>query len=112
SYLLPQTARSVKDLRAIEQRARVVGSALVAVESDRPDERAAAAIEVRDNVLALGKDLVASVTFDRKVEREFAWTNRWLYADLADLRAAHDALVEQVARAKLAENPLYVGLDD
>jgi predicted RND superfamily exporter protein len=112
SYLLPQTARSVKDLRAIEQRARVIGTALVAVESDEGDERAAAATEVRDRIVALGENLVASVTFDRKVEREFAWANRWLYADLADLRAARDALVDELARAKLAANPLYVGLDD
>ena len=112
SYLLPQSARSVRDLRAIERRARVIGTALIAVRSDDPQHRERAAREVRDRVARLGTRLVASVTFDRRTERQYAWAHRWLFADLADLRAARDALSAEIDRAKLEANPLYVSLDD
>src|SRR5512146_2163796 len=39
SYLLPQSARSVQDLRAIERRARVIGTAMIAVQSANPQHR-------------------------------------------------------------------------
>ena len=112
SYLLPQSARSVKDLRAIERRARVIGTAMIAVQSANPQHREQAAREVRERLLGLGETLVASVTFDRRVERQYAWTHRWLFADLSDLEAARDALADEIAQAKLAANPLYVSLDD
>ncbi|HEX4452295.1 MAG TPA: MMPL family transporter [Kofleriaceae bacterium] len=112
SYLLPQSARSVEDLRAIEKRARVIGTAMIAVESDHPDSRRRAAIMMRDRALALGPGMVASITFDQRVERQYAWDNRWLFADLKDLEAARDALKTQIDQAKLAANPLFVSLDD
>ena len=112
SYLLPQSARSVQDLRAIERRARVIGTAMIAVQSANPQHREQAAREVRERLVGLGETLVASVTFDRRVERQYAWTHRWLFADLSDLQAARDALADEIAQAKLAANPLYVSLDD
>ncbi|MEO6772346.1 MAG: MMPL family transporter [Kofleriaceae bacterium] len=112
SYLLPQSSRSVRDLRAIEKRARVVGSSLFVVRSEHPDSRRKAAILARDRIAALGPAWVADITFDHRVEHQFAWANRWLGADLADLVAARDALRRELAAAKLAANPLYVSLDD
>ena len=112
SYLLPQSVRSVQDLRAIEKRARVIGTAMVVVESDSVAHRKVAADLMRQRVIALGPSFVASVTFDRAVERQYAWDHRWLFADLADLTAARDALVSEIDRAKLEANPLYIPLDD
>ena len=112
AYLLPQSARSVEDLHAIEQRARVIGTVMVAVVADDPAARRRAAVAMRDRIVALGPELVASVTFDRRIERQYAWDHRWLFADLADLESARVALADELARAKLAANPLYVALDD
>ncbi len=113
SYLLPQDVRSVQDLRAIEKRARVIGTAIVAVTQPNgaaadPSLRRKAALMLRDRIAALPKDLVASVTFDRAAERAYGWQNRWLFASLADLEAARDALRAKIGRA----NPLFVSLDD
>ncbi len=112
SYLLPQSARSVQDLRAIEQRARVISTSLFVVRSDHPEHRHEAAVLARDRIAALGPAWIASVTFDHRVEHAFAWDHRWLGADLKDLEAARDALQRELDRAKLEANPLYVDLDD
>ncbi len=112
SYLLPQSIRSVADLRVIEARSRVIGTTMITVESANPEARRAAAFEVRQRVEALGEGLVKHVTFDRRVERQYAWDHRWLFADLGDLEAARDGLREQLAQAKLEANPLYVALDE
>src|SRR5579862_4603300 len=52
SYLLPPSAHSVQDLRAIEKRARVIGTAMVAVESPDPVARERAAQLLRTKILA------------------------------------------------------------
>jgi predicted RND superfamily exporter protein len=112
SYLLPPSLQSVKDLRVIEARSRVIGTTMITVVSASPEERRTAASEVRRRVEAIGKQLVENVTFDRRVEKQYAWDHRWLFADLTDLEAARDALSEQIARAKVEANPLYVALDE
>jgi predicted RND superfamily exporter protein len=112
SYLLPQSARSVKDLRAIEQRTRVVGSSLFVIKSEQPESRRKAAMLAKERITALGPAWVASITFDHRVEHAFAWANRWLGAEVKDLAKARDALKSELAHAKLAANPLFVALDD
>ena len=112
SYLLPQDARSVRDLREIEKRTRVVGSSLFVVRSEHPDSRHKAALLARDKITALGPEWVADITFDHRVEHTYAWDHRWLGADLADLEAARDGLRHEMDRAKLSANPLYISLDD
>ncbi|HEX7837480.1 MAG TPA: MMPL family transporter [Kofleriaceae bacterium] len=110
SYLLPQDVRSVTDLRAIGQRARVLGTAMVAVESRKPAERERAAVMLRDKIVRLPG--VSSVTFDDRAQREYAWQHRWLFADLKDLQRAKVAIEDKIRQAKLDANPLFVGLDD
>jgi predicted RND superfamily exporter protein len=110
SYLLPQNVRSVTDLRAIGKRARVLGTAIVAVESADPANRQRAAALLRDKIVRL--PLVSSVTFDDHAKRAYAWDHRWLFADLGDLERAKTAIEDKIRRAKLEANPLYVGLDD
>ena len=110
SYLLPQDVRSVVDLRAIGKRARVLGTAMVVVEAADPAARRAAAALLRDKVARL--PLVSEVTFDDRAKRDYGWQHRWLFAELADLERARAAIADKIADAKLAANPLYIGLDD
>ncbi len=112
SYLLPPSAASVVQLRAIEQRARVIGTVMIAVTSDDPVRRARAARALHERLRGLPPGLVSTVTFDDGVARRFAWTHRWLAVSLEDLTAARDALRTRIAEAKLEANPLYVELDD
>ncbi len=112
SSLLPPDAESVQHLRAIEKRARVIGTAMVAIESPDPVHRATAAKRMRDLLRALPKDLISSVTFDDSVGRKFAWEHRWLEVSLADLKSAAGALRDEIRRAKLKADPLYIDLDD
>jgi predicted RND superfamily exporter protein len=110
SYLLPQDSRSVRDLRAIGARARVLGTAIVAVIADDPKIRHDASVQLRDKIVAL--PLVSSVTFDDRAQRDYGWNNRWLFADLKDLETARAAIEAKIRQAKLDANPLYIGLDD
>jgi predicted RND superfamily exporter protein len=110
SYLLPQDVRSVKDLREISKRARVLGTAIVAVEAGDPAVRRRAAVALRDGIAKL--PLVSSVAFDDRARRDYGWEHRWLFADLADLEKAKAAIEAKVRQAKLDANPLFVGLDD
>jgi predicted RND superfamily exporter protein len=112
SYLLPQDARSVRDLREIEKRTRVVGSSLFVVRSEHAESRHKAAVVARDKIAALGPAWVADITFDHRVEHSYAWDHRWLGADLADLETARDSLRHEIDQAKLRANPLYISLDD
>jgi predicted RND superfamily exporter protein len=112
SHLLPESAESVQHLRAIEKRARVIGTAMVAVKSADPAARKRAAHLLKDKIEALGPTLVSSVTFDHGAERRYGWEHRWLFAELLDLIRARDALTAELAQAKLDANPLYVSLDD
>ena len=97
----------MQDLRAIGARARVIGTAMVAVESTDPVARRQAAVMLRDKISALPTDLVSSVTFDRSAERAYGWSNRWLFVDLKDLQAAKEALDRKLVTRK---NPLFVDL--
>src|SRR5690348_1806991 len=62
SYLLPQNVRSVTDLNAIGKRARVLGTAMVAVHAEDAAVRERAARMLRDRIAGLPQ--VSSVTFD------------------------------------------------
>jgi predicted RND superfamily exporter protein len=107
SHLLPPTELSVRHLRALEKRAQVFATYQIGVESDDGAARARAAEWLRERFQRIDRDLVASVLFDDRAVKRFGFAHRFLYADIADLEAARDAL-----RAELrAENPLLVPLD-
>jgi uncharacterized protein len=112
SSLLPPNERSVRDLEQIQGRTRVLGIALCGIASDDAALRSRAAKALGDRIRALDPSLVASVVSDDGVARRFGWENRFLFASLADLEDARDALSARIRRAKLGANPLYVSLDD
>jgi uncharacterized protein len=110
SYLLPESTPSVRQLRAIEKRARVSATFMIGTESDDPAARARAGEELLRRIRALDAQAlgIGGITADDGVFRRFVWDNRFLFADLKDLTAARDALRGRMARV----NPLFVSLDE
>jgi uncharacterized protein len=106
--LLPPDAEAVRHLHELEARTRVLADYMIGVEADDPAKRVAAAHSLRARLDALDPDLVAGITADHKVEHEFAWNNRWLYAPLDELEAARDGLNREMIKA----NPLVENLED
>jgi uncharacterized protein len=108
SYLLPPATPSVRDLHALESRAQVFGTIIVAVESDDPAKRLAAAQLVRDRLRALPPSMLLGVDYDSGTRDRYAWANRYLLAPTEELTGVRDDLAARKARL----NPLYVSLDD
>jgi predicted RND superfamily exporter protein len=111
SYLLPQDAPAVTDLRRLEKRIKATDTMLVVVQAPTADARAAAVRELAHAFRAFPKDLVGEVEDDDAETRDFLRDNKFLFVPLADLQKAHDALAKRISAAKLAANPLYVDLD-
>ena len=112
SYLLPQDAPAVKDLRRLEARVKATDTMLYLVEAPTPEVRAAVVKELAAKLRALPKQLVTEVEDDDAEIRGFLRDHRFLFVPLADLEKAHDALAARIKSAKLHANPLYVDVDD
>ena len=112
SYLLPQDAPAVRDLRRLEERLAAKDTVLVVVVAPDAATRAAAAAQVAASVRTIDHALVERVETDDKVTRDFLRAHRHLLVPLPDLIEARDALRERIKRAKLKANPLYIDLDD
>jgi hypothetical protein len=108
SHLLPPQSASVRDLHALEARAQVFGTIIVAIQSDDPAQRAAAARVVRDRLASLPADAIIGVASDSAARDRFAWEHRHLLAPTPDLTAIRDELAARKARL----NPLFVSLDE
>jgi predicted RND superfamily exporter protein len=108
SNLLPPQTESVRHLRALEKRTRVLADYMIGVESNDPGLRATAAAALRERIDAIDHDLVSGITSDQHAPRQFAWDHRFLFASLPDLERARTALEHKLAEA----NPMYVALDD
>ena len=111
SYLLPQDAPAVTDLRRLEKRIKATDTMLVVVQAPTSDARAAAVRQLADAFREFPKDLVGEVEDDDVETRDFLRDNKFLFVPLVDLQRARDALAKRIAAAKLAANPLYVDLD-
>ena len=112
SYLLPQDAPAVQDLRRLESRIKATDTMLVVVQAPTSEARAGAVKQLAADFRKLPADLVGEVEDDDVAIRDFLRANKFLFVSLADLQKARDALVKKIAAAKLAANPLYVDLDD
>jgi uncharacterized protein len=109
SYLLPDATPSVRQLRALEKRARVATTFMIGIESDDSRARTRATALMLRRIAALdAKALgIAKVTANDAAVRRFVSDNRFLFADLSDLATARDAIRQLALKA----NPLYVSLD-
>ena len=112
SWLLPERSESVQQLRALAKRARVLGTLMVVVSTEEPARREPAALELKTALDGLGPELVSHLTYDRHEMRGYAWDNRWLLADVADLRRAKEALPGFLAQLRRRTNPLVVDFED
>ncbi|MBA3452645.1 MAG: MMPL family transporter, partial [Deltaproteobacteria bacterium] len=112
SYLLPQDAPAVRDLRKLEARVKASDTALVIVEAATPADRAAAVTALAEGIRALPPTLVEHVTTDQIEIRAFLEAHRHLLVPLDDLVRARDALARRIEQAKLTANPLFIDLDD
>ena len=110
--LLPPAQRSVRDLVAVQKRARPFGTINVVVEARDPAVRERAARGLIERFGELEPDLVAQVSIDDGPQRRYAWEHRYLWAELADLQDALAALDQRIADAHLDANPLFIPLDD
>ncbi len=110
--LLPSGQRSVKDLVAVQQRARSFGTVQVVVEAATAPERERAAAGLLERFATIEPELVNQISVDDGPLRRYGWQHRYLWADLTDLEAARDALKERILQARLDANPLFIALDD
>lgn len=110
--LLPHSQRSVRDLEALQKRARPFGTVQILVEASDPATRERAGTALVAKLEKLPKDLVTELSVDDSALHRYVWAHRFLLADLSDLVAARDALRTRIERAKLDANPLFVSLDD
>ena len=112
SYLLPQDAPSVVDLRRLEARAKTTDTVLVVIAAPSSPERAAAAAEMATGIRGLARELVDAVEDDDAEVRAFLKAHEALLAPLADLRQARATLKERIDLEKLRANPMYIDLGD
>jgi predicted RND superfamily exporter protein len=112
SYLLPQDAPAVKDLRKLEARVTTPDLVLALVQAPSAEIRAAATADLARLVTALPAEIVERVDADDREQRAFLHAHRFLLVPLDDLIACRDALASYIRDAKLAANPLYIDLDD
>ena len=112
SYLLPQEAKAVRDLRKLEARVKATDTVLVVITAPTSEARAAAAHEMAEAIRKVPAHLVDQVIEDDTELRAFLKAHKDIYVPLPDLVKARDALAERLRTAKLQANPLYVDLDD
>jgi predicted RND superfamily exporter protein len=112
SYLLPQDAASVRDLRRLEARVKASDTTLALVTAPSSELRAAAVRDLAAALHTLPPTLVERVIEDDGQARAFFKERRHLFVPLADLQTAATALERRIKAAKLAANPLFIELDD
>jgi len=112
SYLLPQDAPAVRDLRRLEARVKSNDSTLALITAPTSEERAATARELAARIRTLPPTLVEHVIDDDSEARAYFKAHRHLFVPLADLEAAEKALANRIRDAKLTANPLFIQLED
>ena len=112
SYLLPQDAPSVQDLRRLEARVQTTDTVLVLVQAPTAAERTAAGAEMAAGMRALPHEIIEHVDDNDTEVRAFLRAHRHLFVSLADLQKADAALSKKLHDAKLKANPLFINLDD
>ena len=112
SYLLPQDAPAVKDLRRLEARVKATDTVLVVIQAPSPKVRAAVVRDMAASIRAFPHELVDDVEEDDVEIRDFLRAHKFLFVPLHDLEKARDALGHRIERAKLEANPLYIDVDD
>src|SRR5689334_15590305 len=90
--LLPQSQRSVRDLNALQKRARPFGTVQIVIEANDPILRESAGMLLIEKLQTLPKDLINQLSIDDGPLNRYVWQHRFLFPDLKDLTDARDAL--------------------
>ena len=112
SYLLPQDAPAVRDLRKLEARVKASDTVLVVVEAPASAVREKAVHELVAGMQSIPRTLVEAIEADDTDVRAFFSARRHLFVPLPDLERARDVLDRKIKQAKLAANPLYIDVDE
>ena len=112
SYLLPQDAPAVQDLRKLEARVKANDAVLVLVEAPDRATQAAVTKGMIEGAKGISKELVDRVEHDNSDVRAFFKARRHLFVPLEDLQRASKALDNYLAQAKNKANPLIIDLDE
>ncbi len=112
SYLLPKDAPSVRAAEELAGRMPQQDTMLMLIVAPSPVMRASATNQALAGLATLDKDLMDRVESDDAEVRDFIGTHRHLFAPLAELEAARDALATHIAAAKQRANPLFIDLED
>ena len=112
SYLLPQDAPAVQDLRKLEARVKANDAVLVLVEAPDRATQAAVTKGMIEGAKGISKELVDRVEHDDSDVRAFFKARRHLFVPLEDLQRASKALDNYLAQAKNKANPLIIDLDE
>jgi predicted RND superfamily exporter protein len=112
SYLLPQDAPAVRDLRRLEARVKTSDTVLAVIEAPSAEARAAAQTELVAGLHEVSPDLIEAIDDDDLELRSYLMARRHLFVPYDDLVRARDALARRIHDAKLKSNPLYIDLED
>ena len=112
SYLLPADAPSVRAAEELADRVPQQDTMLMLIVAPSPVMRANATTQALAGLAQLDADLMDRVESDDAEVRDFVGSHRHLFAPLAELEAARDALATHIAAAKQRANPLFVDLED
>ncbi len=112
SYLLPNNAPSVRAAEELAGRMPQQDTMLMLIVAPSPEIRASATTQALAGLAKLDGDLMDRVESDDAEVRDFIGSHRHLFAPLAELEAARDALSTHIAAAKQRANPLFIDLED
>ncbi|MBI3555260.1 MAG: MMPL family transporter [Deltaproteobacteria bacterium] len=110
--LLPASAQSVKDLKAVSGRVGGLNHISVIIESDDREAGHRLELAVAARLRGLPPTLVARVKDSITDERAFFEKNKALYIDTADWKDVERYVHERIRHEKKRKNPFSLGLDD
>lgn len=110
--LLPESAESVRDLKAASKRLTGINHLSVVVESTDRQAGRRFVKDAAERLRKLPSTLVERVQYDVQVEREFFSKNRPLYIDLTDWEQIEKYTRDRLGYERKANNPFSLGLED
>lgn len=108
--LLPETAQSVIDLKAISERMGGMGTLIIQVEGQNLKAMQRFADDIAARIRAYPKDKVRFVDHTINERRDFLEANKWLYLSAEDLSDLRDGLNDRISKEKLKATGMYVDL--
>lgn len=111
SYLLPQDAPAVVDLRRLEARVKTTDTVLVIIRGE-PAARERVQAKMLAGLRAMDPALVTWVEDDDPEVRAFARDHKFILVDADTLTEIRDALDKHIKERKARANPLFVDLGD